>query len=40
MTRLRSGVNYGALEELAGPVPIVTHAAVLLTDMNLIQKSC
>ena len=40
MTRLRSGVNYGALEELAGPVPLVTHAAVLLTDMNLIQKAC
>ena len=40
MTRLRSGVNYGAMEELAGPVPLVTHAAVLLTDMNLIQKAC
>ena len=40
MTRLKSGVNSGALEELAGPVPLVTHAAVLLTDMNVIQKSC
>ena len=40
MTRLKSGVNSGAPEELAGPVPLVTHAAVLLSDMNLIRKSC
>jgi hypothetical protein len=40
MTRLKSGVNSGALEKLAGPVPLVTHAVVLLTDMNVIRKSC